>query len=105
MSANDTRAPNDGSVVCVVRHEADVAHRIVFERFVSGGAAPTEVDVWWSDAILLPLRSVVRAGSTVVTTTIDRLDPHADASLLRPGDARFPDYEVLSSSDIRDHRH
>lgn len=59
-------------------------------------------DVWWSDALLLPLSLNMRQGASHVSATIEGLTRQVDASVLVDPMTRFPDYEVRDPSDADD---
>jgi hypothetical protein len=63
------------------------------------------VEVWWSDALLLAQRLVVREADYVTTSTITRIDRAIERSTLADPRGRFPDYEIIDPGDAGDHRH
>ncbi|MGE3884969.1 MAG: hypothetical protein AB7H81_00920 [Vicinamibacterales bacterium] len=77
-----------------------------FRRFVAGpDAGMGVVEVWWSEALLLPLASTSReSGSVTVDAMVERLSNEIDSAVLADPAVRFPAYEVLDASDARDHR-
>jgi hypothetical protein len=86
--------------------ETETAGGAVFARYVAAdrGSAGV-VDVWWSEAVLLPLRLTVREGGVLVSSTITRLARTTDLAALRDPRLRLPGYEVVEASDARERRH
>jgi hypothetical protein len=66
------------------------------------------LEVWWNDALLLPLRLTTRERDVVATTVVHRIEevehPESQPPLADPR-ARFPEYDVLDVSDSRERRH
>lgn len=77
-----------------------------FRRFVAApDAGLGVVEVWWSEALLLPLATRSReSGSLTVEATVKRLSKEIDPAVIDDPAVRFPAYEVLDASDVRDHR-
>ncbi len=66
------------------------------------------VDVWWSDALLLPLRLTTRERGVIATSAVGPIEKAESAealAVLADPRARFPDYEILDLSDSRERRH
>lgn len=87
----------------------DVVFGATFTRHVAPDRAGDGVlDVWWSDALLLPLRLTIRERGVIVTSAVDAIQraehPETVAVLSDPR-ARFSNYEVLDVSDSRERRH
>jgi hypothetical protein len=82
---------------------------VTFERYVRREAeAQGVVEVWWSEALLLPLSLTLEEGGTRTTSRLEGLltdVPDTDlTSRLADPRRRFPGYEVLEASDLSDHR-
>jgi hypothetical protein len=63
------------------------------------------IDVWWSDALLLPLRLTIRDRGVTTTATVDGLETPASLEVLADPRTRFPDYTSLDVTDSRERRH
>jgi hypothetical protein len=63
------------------------------------------IEVWWSDALLLPLRLTIRHRGVTTTATVDRLETPGSLEVLADPRARFPDYASLDVTDSRERRH
>ena len=61
------------------------------------------LEVWWSEALLLPLSLTVHEGGTTVTSLVEHMTNEAEASLLMEPPRRFPQYESRDAADARDH--
>lgn len=78
----------------------------VFAQYVAADRhRPGVVEVWWSDALLLAQRLVVRESDTVITSTITKIDRAIERSALVDPRLRFPGYDVTDPGDAGDHRH
>ena len=76
-----------------------------FKRYVASESdRDGVVEVWWSEALLLPLSLTIRDSGTDVTTIVKGLTQSADAMLLADPDVRFPNYRVLDPADANDHQ-
>jgi len=86
--------------------EAKQVDGLVFNRHVaSDRTARGVVDVWWSEAGLLPLLMTVRGSLGTTTSTIEAMDRRVDLACLADPRTRFPGYEVIDVVDARDRRH
>jgi hypothetical protein len=77
-----------------------------FTRYVAGD--PTRdgvVEVWWSDALLLPLRLTIRHRGVTTTARVDRLEAPGALEVLADPRTRFPEYASLDVTDSRERRH
>ena len=76
-----------------------------FKRYVSNESGRDGVvEVWWGQALLLPLSLTVRDSGTEVTSIVKGLSHIADATLLANPDVRFPSYKTLDPTDAKDHQ-
>ncbi len=74
-----------------------------FERHVATRVDHDGVtDVWWSEALLLPLSLTTRAAGTEMTSVVTGLSHNVDAELLADPPLRFPTYRVLDPADVND---
>ncbi len=86
--------------------QQDSAFGAAFTRYVAGDIkADGVVDVWWSDALLLPLRLQVRQRDVLVTSVLSQLETPAALTMLADPRGRLTDYEVLEVADSRERRH
>lgn len=75
-----------------------------FKRYVSREpGSDGVVEVWWGEALLLPLSLTVRDSGTEVTSIVNGLTLTADAALLVDPEVRFPRYKALDPADANDH--
>jgi hypothetical protein len=75
-----------------------------FARFVATeSTGDGVVEVWWSEALLLPLSVTVREDGTTVTSVVEHMTSEAEASLLTDPARRFPQYESRDAADAPDH--
>lgn len=80
-------------------------HGAEFRQFISRAPDdPGVVEVWWSQAQLLPLRLVVREGRALLSAEIVDIEPMSDAATLEMPARRFPAYASLDVADASDHR-
>ena len=64
-----------------------------FARFVATeSTGDGVVEVWWSEALLLPLSLTVREDGTTVTSVVEHMTNEAEGSLLTAPALRFPQY-------------
>ena len=89
--------------------QREVVLGATFTRHVAQDRAREGVlEVWWSEALLLPLRLTARERGVVVTTAVDEVEEveHAQTQpVLADPRMRFPDYETLDVSDSHERRH
>lgn len=85
--------------------EQESAGGATFARYVApDAAAEGVVEVWWSDAALLPLRLTVRRSGSVMTSVLDRFDNDVDLDAMGADPrARFSAYRVLDVVDTHEH--
>ena len=75
-------------------------------RYVAGDMkADGVVEVWWSDALLLPLRLHVRQRDVLVTSVLSQLETPAGLTMLTDPRLRLAGYEVLELADSHERRH
>ena len=63
------------------------------------------VEVWWSEARLLPLRLQLRQRGVLITSVLSQLETPAALTMLADPRRRLADYEVLEVADSRERRH
>jgi hypothetical protein len=84
----------------------DSAFGAAFTRHVAGDIkADGVVEVWWSDALLLPLRLHVRQRDVLVTSVLSQLETPAALTMLADPRGRLTAYEVLEVADSHERRH
>jgi hypothetical protein len=101
----------DSSVLSSLRrtNRDDAVFGATFTRHLAQDQAREGVmEVWWSDALLLPLRLKVRQRGVIVTSVVDAIErvehPETLAVLADPR-TRFREYEILDVTDSRERRH
>lgn len=84
--------------------EQRAAGGAVFERYVAAeGGSPEVAEVWWSEALLLPLQvTVPSAGGPTTTSAVESFEPSVNAALLTDPRRRLPQYEVMDVVDTAD---
>jgi hypothetical protein len=86
--------------------QREMAFGVTFTRYLAREPSRDGVqDVWWSDAMLLPLRLKTAHAGVVVTSTIDSVDRAVALAVLADPRVRFPTYESLDVIDARDRLH
>lgn len=98
----------DPSVLARLRRtgQQDSAFGAASTRYVAADiTADGVVEVWWSDALLLPLRLQVRQRDVLVTSVLSQLETPASQTLLADPRGRLTGYEVLEVADSRERRH
>lgn len=76
-----------------------------FKRYVSNQSGHDGVvEVWWSEAWLLPLSLTVRDSGNEVTSLVKKLSQRVDATWLADPHLRFPSYKALDPADAEDHQ-
>jgi hypothetical protein len=90
-------------------NEHEIMRGATFTRHVApdeNRAEPSDgvLEVWWSDAFLLPLRLKVRQQGVLVSAVIDRLEPVVSLTLLADPRTRLARYETLDVADSRERR-
>lgn len=77
----------------------------IFTRYVSNESGRDGVvEVWWSEALVLPWSLTVRDSGTEVTRILKGLSQVADTTLLAEPDVRFPSYKALDAADANAHQ-
>ena len=75
-----------------------------FARFVATeSTGDGVVEVWWSEALLLPLSLTVHQDGATVTSAVGHMNNEAEAALLTDPALRFPQYDSRDAADARDH--
>lgn len=75
-----------------------------FARYVARDPERDGVtEVWWSDALLLPLSFTIRRQGVEATSAISGLASGVDSTVLADPSNRFPGYRSLDVADAGDH--
>jgi hypothetical protein len=86
--------------------QRDGAFGATFTRYVAEDmSADGVLEVWWSDALLLPLRQHVRQRGVLITSVLTQLETPTALSMLADPRGRLTDYEALEVADSRERRH
>jgi hypothetical protein len=79
---------------------------VEFEQFVAPQpAVPGIVEVWWSEALMLPLLLTVREGDRLQTSMLEALQASVETARLADPRLRYPGYAVLDIGDLPDRAH
>jgi hypothetical protein len=79
--------------------DARTIGRIRFSRYAPDRRDASTVEVWWSEEHVLPSGFNATDNGGTTRFSVERVRLGADATLLRPPDARFPAYRVFDLSD------
>jgi hypothetical protein len=87
-------------------HEREVLFGNTFTRYIAQDQSKEGViEVWWSDAVLLPVRLKVRQRGVLISSVINQLRPAETLTALADPRTVFDQYQVLDVTDSRERRH
>lgn len=86
--------------------EQERAFDVEFERYVCDGAPLQTIrELWWNEALRLPLRIVRGSGDDAHTQVLIGFERSMDTFLLQLPAKRFPSYTLIDLADWREEHH